>query len=212
MTTEKKTEVKPEKKKTTKKKNPKGKQTMQSVEFQLTDTQKAEKGMEAAKLQKEVNELTVEKKIATDTFAAKIKSRASRVATLLGEIDSGVETRDVECIEVKNFDRNRVEYYLDGEIVKERDLTEDDRQLELDAASAAKGKKKAKEQAESAKANPTTPEQAAQDNAKACVAVPGKNPPRGLRQEIDPEVADLMKSETNRKTKTSAVDGSALSA
>lgn len=151
-----------------------GKEIVTPVEFKLTDAQKSEKGMEAAKLQTEVELLTYEKKKATDELAAKIKARSAKLRTLLHEIDAGVETKDTTCLEVKNFTTHQVEYWFEGSIVKTREMTEEDRQLEI--CTVTKSKASSAHQAR-------------------------------IPDEDDQDVAGVIASETNRKTKSSAVDG-----
>jgi hypothetical protein len=125
-------------------KMPKGEKVKRMIEFKLTADQKADKGLEAAKLSEEIGKVTYEKKAAADAFAAKLKDRTGRMTTLLREINRGVEKRETECIEFKNFDANRVEYWADGKKLHEREMTEQDRQLDLQAKKTnAKGTTKA---------------------------------------------------------------------
>lgn len=194
--------------KTKKKKSPKGKTVKRPLPFNLTDAEKATRGLEAAKLNTDIAQLTIEKKMATEEYSAKIKDRTARRNDLLTQIDDGKENREVECVEVKNFESNKVEYYFEGEKITERDLTEEDKQLELDEASAKKGAKKLKEKQLAAK--PQTAEQKKAEEAKACAAVPGKKPPRGKRQEItefDMDLARTHREETSRNGSYSALNG-----
>lgn len=119
----------------------KGEKVMRMVEFKLTDAQKAEKAQKAAEMSNELSEIVVEKKLAVDVFNSKIKDRTSRMNTLLGEVHRGVEEREVECIQVKNFETERVEYYHDGVKVQEREMNESDKQLSLAEAKKNAGKK-----------------------------------------------------------------------
>lgn len=195
----------------TKKKNPKGKLVKHSLKFNLTDEEKAKRGLEAADLNADIAELTIEKKIATDEYSAKIKDRTARRNDLLKQVKDGVENREVECIEVKNFDAGKVEYYFEGEKMHERELTEEDKQLELDEAASKKSKKKLKEKAATAK--PQSDEEKKAEEAKACVAVPGKKPPRGKRQEIsafDRDIAETHREETSRNGSYSALNGARM--
>lgn len=201
--------MKKEKKKS--KKSPKGKTVKRELPFKLTDTEKAERALEAAHLDAEIADFSVQKKLVSDEWSAKIRSRTSKRTDLLKQINDGIEHRDVECTEVKNFDTNKVEYWLDGSKISERDLTETDRQLDLDEASARKGKKKADEAKAAAVANPKTAEQLEQEKAKACVATPAKKPSRGQRQELpsdrDLDIAATHREETSKRGSYSTLNG-----
>jgi hypothetical protein len=161
------------------KKNPKGKTLTRPLPFKLNDEEKAARGLEAAKLNNEIAELTVKKKLVTDEFAGSIKDRTARRNTLLKQIHDGLERRDSECTEVKNFDENKVEYWVDGQMLESREMTPTDRQLDLDEAKKDTKKK------------------GSEVPAGASVVAP----PTG------DDVKNVIAEETNRKTKTSAVDG-----
>lgn len=130
------------KEKKVKLKNPKGEKIRTIVSFKLTDEEKAKKAEIAAHASSEHADLVIKKKAEVEKFNAKIKTASAQVTKLLLEINNGFEEREAECIEVKNFEGNEVEYWLDGVIVKRRELTENDRQekFQLDAASKSKRK------------------------------------------------------------------------
>lgn len=113
------------------KKNPKGEKKIRTVKFALTEAQKAEKGVEAAKASQHLTTLEIEKAREMKTMGARIKDASSRVTTLLSEIHSGFEEREVECIEHKDFDKKEVQYWHEGKIVFSRPMRDDDKQLEL---------------------------------------------------------------------------------
>ena len=115
-----------------KKKNPEGKKVTESIEFKLSDIQKSRKGMDAAKLSKEVAELRIEKKTTVDTYTAKIRTAEAKMNTLLEQIDSGVEWKETEVIAHKNYDAGKMEFWLNGEKVKERELQYHERQMDID--------------------------------------------------------------------------------
>lgn len=170
------------KKKSNTAKNPKGRLVTRLLSFTLTDEEKSARGLEAANLNHKVAEKTIEKKIAVDEFSAMIKDLTARRNTLLNQIKTGTEKRDVECTEVKNFDANKVEYWFDGEKLEERDMTTFDRQLELEEQKGALKKAEKKSEA----------------HAGATVVPP---------KEAASDVKDVIREETSRKSKNSAVDG-----
>ena len=132
------------------KKNPKGKEVTKLLPFKLTDEEKAVRGLEAAEKQSEIAQFEYEKKKASDEIGAKIKSATARRNVLLSQIRTGEESREVKCIEVKNFETNKVEYYFEGEKNSERDMTDHDRQLEMNTdPKKTKSKKTAKGSTES---------------------------------------------------------------
>ena len=108
-----------------------GQKCIRLLEFDLTDTQKADKADEAAELSEQVLKLTVEKKTVTKEFTSKIGSKQSSIDTLLAEIRAGKEKREEECIEVKNYNENQVEYYLDNKLVEKREMEPEERQDNL---------------------------------------------------------------------------------
>jgi hypothetical protein len=127
----KKTAAKAKGEKAAKKTNPKGEKIQRMVDFKLTDEEKAKMGLEAANLDHEIQKITYEKKQASDEFSAKLKDRKARMSTLLDGIHRGLESRETTCIQVKNFEEKKVEFWFEGEIVQRRDLTEEDKQLKL---------------------------------------------------------------------------------
>lgn len=157
------------------KKTPKGEKTLEMIEFKLTDEEKAKMGTEAAKLQGEVDKITIEKKMSTDDFGARIKSKNARLRTLLKSIDVGKEQRETQCIAVKNFDAGKMEFWVDGVKLKERELTFTERQMTM-KVDVKKGK--------------------------------GLTGLSGVGQKTNnKEIGEVMKSETNPKSKWNQTDG-----
>lgn len=113
------------------KKNPKGKKVKRDLAIELTSDEFAAKGKEAANLACEFREVEKEKKAVVETYSAKLKDRASRRDELLNSIKEGVENRTVECIEVKNYNENRVEFWHQGVMNQHREMTVGDRQAEI---------------------------------------------------------------------------------
>jgi hypothetical protein len=133
MSTKKKKQ-KLEKSKTTKsgqKKNPTGKRMEIEAELPLTNAEKVKRGEEACLLFAERDRLMLERKEVMNEFAARIKSSDARGTSLLKEFETGREVRKVTAIEHKNFDRGVIEYWYNGEKIKERDMEASDRQEDL---------------------------------------------------------------------------------
>ena len=117
-----------------KKKNPEGKKVKRTVPFKLTDSEKAAKGESAAKFNEQLEAAVEQKKTAMKAHNSKIKGFTEKVSRLLGEINEGVERREVECIEIKNFEENRVEFWFEGIMRDQRPMVPDDRQQEMKIA------------------------------------------------------------------------------
>lgn len=167
-------------------KNPKGKDVKRAVLFKLTAEEKATKGEQAAKFSEDWKAVETKFKVVRTDFTDKLKSLRSKIDKLLGEIHEGQERREVECIEVKNFEENMVEFFHKGVKVDEREMTADDRQLEI---TPVKGK--AKWQKANGKRFPTSSQEAKEmaEDKKA------------------KEISEVIKLETKRGTKQSSVDG-----
>lgn len=174
-------------------KNPKGENKMKVLQFKLTDEQKAEKGLKAAELADKVRLLEIEKKALSDEFGAKIKAAKAQMNTHLKEIFDGVEDREVEAVEVKNFETNKVEYWFEGEKMAERDLTEADKQMQL-------GEQKKKDRAF----------QKANDDQKAALVETHQDTKETKDEKKRRlEIAQVHREETGQLTSRSALNGPA---
>lgn len=129
-------------KKQKKARNPKGKKVKRTIAFALTDAEFATKGKEAAEIARNVSDLEVEFEGVKDVWRARIKNAEAKRDTVLDAIRKGTEDREVDVVEVKNFEQETVEYYLAGEKVDERKMEDRDRQEELKLKEAKKAKRK----------------------------------------------------------------------
>lgn len=164
------------------KKNPKGKTIKRMIAFNLTEEQKAKKGEAAAKLNESLEAAVEKKKEAMSDHSEKIKGLTAKIRKFLHELNEGKEQREVECVEVKNFESNTVEYWFEGENVFARKMEPSDRQEEMDL----KPKRGPKWQ----------------------TAAPKKEFPVSSEDAREKEeIAQVVKMETSRKTKRSSVDG-----
>jgi hypothetical protein len=171
------------------KKAPKGTKVTKEFEFKLTVTEIADKGKQAAALFKEIKGLDVEFEAVKDEWKAKIKDREAKRDDLLGVINAGVELRQTESVMVKNFDTRTVEYWVevegDWDLVESRAMTESESQTEMSLDKPKKGRSK--------KAQKHDPVAEAHANGQ------------------DTDVGSVIKEETSRRTKHSAVDGATAS-
>lgn len=114
-----------------KKKNPDGKIIKRAIPFKLNEKEKSERGEQAGKLNEELKAAVEKRKIVMRDHNEKIKGLTNRVNKLLEQIHEGQERREAEVVEHKNFEKNTMEYYLDGDVVDKRPMTAEDRQLDL---------------------------------------------------------------------------------
>ena len=166
------------------KKNPTGKLVKRMISFKLTQLEMAKKGEAAAKVNEALEVAVLKKKEAMSHHNEKIKGLTAKISKFLNQINAGLEERDVECIEVKNFENNEMEYWFEGDMVFARKMEPADRQEEMDL----KPKRGAKwQQAAPRKSFPVSSEEAREKE----------------------EIASVHRLETSKKTKRSSVDGPA---
>lgn len=169
-----------------KKTNPKGTKVSKPIAFDLTEKEFSEKGQEAASLSKEVRSLVGEFEGIKEDWKAKIKDREAKRDELLTVIHAKKEVRTVDTVMVKDFASKIVQYWFEGEVVEERAMTENEVQMEMELRAPKSVEKKTRVR------NVKDPvEEAHQTEVQT--------------QQSD--VADVIKEETGRRTKLSAVDG-----
>ena len=76
-------------------------------------------------------------KAAAIQFKSEKEAAQNEIDNAARKYRDGYEMRDVECEEVINFEAGMVSYYRvdNGQLVKERAITEEDRQLELSSVT-----------------------------------------------------------------------------
>jgi uncharacterized FlaG/YvyC family protein len=69
-------------------------------------------------------------------YKARIEEKTATIAKLSGRVNSGLESREVVCIEVKDWSDATVTICRQdtGEVIEERPMREDEKQMELVAA------------------------------------------------------------------------------
>ena len=106
--------------------------------FKLMDKDYIEKGKLAATQQLDVSNIEEHFKDVKAEWKHKIKLSKQDLSHSLRIIRNGVEEREVEVEELKDFVRMTVTYILDGEILEERAMTDKERQLAFNAEQASK--------------------------------------------------------------------------
>lgn len=120
------------------KKTPAGEKVKRQLPFKLSDEEKARKGEEAAKINAKADKAMLLKKSDMDMHNKMIKSLVVKRDVLLKSINEGIEHREVNCVEVKNYDDNKIEYWYEGEVLDSRDMRPEDRQQTLTEPKAKK--------------------------------------------------------------------------
>lgn len=154
-----------------------------ALPFKLTDEEKARKGEAAANLNEQLEVAVAAKKVEVDKHSLKIKDLTKKISNTLHAISTGEERREVQCTEIKNFEKNLVEYVFKGQTLESREMTADDRQLVLADKPEKKGPK-----------------------AKWQSMAPKYDPKKTAEEEESQEIAQVHKLETSRKTASSSVD------
>jgi hypothetical protein len=103
------------------------------LECDLTAAELAERSKQAADTQLKLRETETEKKRIDQKLGSEIKLLQQEVDRLATIVSKGKERRDVECTSEIDWNSFRIRYIrLDtGEVYRERDLTEDERQSNL---------------------------------------------------------------------------------
>lgn len=104
----------------------------------MTESEFAQKGKDAAKLQREIEVLDNKLKAAKDEHKAETGVRESELGTILSTIRRGKEDREVECEEVMDFEKGTVEYFHKGELMESRTMRNDERQASMNIIPMAR--------------------------------------------------------------------------
>jgi hypothetical protein len=169
--------------KNTRKKSPQGIKVSKEFIFKLTEKEFAELGKKAAKLDSDIIRLDNEFDEVKKQWKAKIDAKNADRMTISMKINAGEEKRTMDSVLVKDFDAREIRYYVDGKVIESRTMTDNELQMGFDDAKL--GVKKTLK---------------TKDAGKAIAEVTGK-------KAKDVSIADVIKMETGRKTKHSAVDG-----
>lgn len=102
-----------------------------SLEFQLEEKDIAALGKEAADLQVEIVRLEAEFENQKRDCKDRIAGKKNEFREKLRILHSGKSIRTVDCIMVKNFAKNLVQYEFEGKVVSERAMEAAERQAEM---------------------------------------------------------------------------------
>lgn len=166
-------------KKTKKTETPKGIEVKRKIKFELNQSELAEKAKEIGKLRGGLDKLVAQFCEVKRDWNERIKKITDKLVVLENQCDEVKEEREVMTTAVKDHDEQTVRYFYKGEVVETRPMTEVDRQEELTLKNAGKKRTNSKKE-NSIIVPPTTEEQ---------------------------DIADVVKAETSKRTKHSAVDG-----
>jgi hypothetical protein len=166
-----------------KSKTPDGERVEVSLPFKLDDELKARRGETAAMLNKNLDEAVDKKKRDMAKHNEGIKKLTTQIGILLTSINQGVEHRRVSCVEVKNFEKNVIEWWFEGLVMDTRPMKSDDRQLKLQDKDDKKKKGEPRWQ-----------------------TLAPKFPERSTEEDKDIEIAKVHRLETSKKGASSSVD------
>ena len=115
----------------------------------LTDEQVLQYGRDVARAHADRERISGEFDSVKADYKGKISEQDAIIGKLSPRIHSGIETRDVECVEVKNWTKLTVSVTRQdtGEVIESRPMREDEKQAELtltevdDKATAVEEKK-----------------------------------------------------------------------
>ncbi len=101
---------------------------------QLTQEETAKKGEELALLYQQRRALEERKKDSVGLINGQLKIIEEEMASLFKAISAGEEDRDVDCSNNKDFDKGIVNFYRTdtGELLESREMTDQERQAEME--------------------------------------------------------------------------------
>ena len=148
--------------------------------FQLSQKEIATISKDCAALDSEVVALEQQLAGVKKELGGIIKEKKRVLRQLLRDIREGVQTKEVECTERKDWNDGTVEYLVDGKVEETRDMTEEEKQMDMPVDKPlVKRARKAKKAEITAEAGTT---------------------------DAQTEMNEVWKEETGRKTKRNAVD------
>ena len=105
------------------------------VEYEkhLSEDEIIEKAKLLADLHTEIKNIQADKDVVMADFNSRIKTRTAQISTGLGIIKNGFETVEEECTFEFLWNEGIVEYYSceTGDMVKKREITNEERQMKL---------------------------------------------------------------------------------
>lgn len=160
---------------------PVGVKVTKEFTFDLTPEESQKRLAAAGALHAEITKLDEEFKEVKAHWKSKIQTRTDARNEILVAGETGKEARVVDAIMVKDYTSKEIQYWVDGEVKESRTMTAEEMQMEL-GESRPRGKKQ--------KLDSTA-------NLSGMVATPTEGE----------EIGNVIKMETSKRTKHSAVDG-----
>ena len=108
------------------------KQVTRELSISLSESELLSIGHNSAELAGQIETLNLEKKTVSDRVNTELKELEPQLLAGLRKIRNGREMRVVECLEKIDFIDQKVNYIYNGEVLDSRDITEEDRQLQMD--------------------------------------------------------------------------------
>lgn len=170
-------------------KAPEGIKVSKGFEITLSDAEIKEVAAKGAALHMNYENTLMNFNELKKEWGAKLKTLAAQHAETQYAITAGKEKRVVDAIMVKDYDTKEVTYFVEGDgtwdKMETRTMTAEEVQMELDEFN---------------KKQPRAKKQAIKKGAS-------ENNLSGMGKTSDEEIGEVIKMETSRRTKRSAVDG-----
>lgn len=112
--------------------------------FPVTDKERSDYGMSAAKLEFEIQkeeEKVVDLKEKIKAHNAVMKEAEKERRRILNAIQTKKEQREVDAIEIKDFDKKVIRYQVGKEILEERAMTAEETQMSINVDEKKKREK-----------------------------------------------------------------------
>jgi len=103
------------------------------IAFKLTETELVQHALKAAGLRPEIDKLEADKKAIGAEFKKKIDEKDAELRAILSVIQTGTEERAVEVEERLNYEDCVVQVWHLGEMMSERPMTNEERQVSIHA-------------------------------------------------------------------------------
>lgn len=199
MTTKKAVKTKESKK--TEKQNPKGLKITKEFEFAMSKDERIKLAETAYDHELEARKLELQFDDLKDQWKSKISAQLAKAGELRSQFYKNKRTRSLSAVMIKDYDSQEVRFYYKGEVIESRTMTKEELQMQLSEVKPGAPKTKAlvaDEAQDKVKVLKT------RDAGKSIAQVSGK-------KAKDESIADVIRMETGRKTKTNAIDGATRS-
>jgi hypothetical protein len=101
--------------------------------YSFTKEEIDEMSAEMARLVSDLETAEDEKKAVMSDFKGKIDSLTATIRQAAGEINNGYEMRNIKCEVIRDHEKGKIMHMRtdNGEIVRTKKMTDDDRQMEI---------------------------------------------------------------------------------